>query len=192
MAEEVESVGRPFTWLNPFLEDDEITGSEAPPAEADQVRHAFRRACSSVAVITAAGPDGPVGFTASSLTTVTLDPPTLSFAISRIGSSWEGIRRSGHFGVHLLGADEAALARRFATPDVDRFASPVRWSVGPFGVPLLDHGSAALVASVWRRLVIGDHDLVLARILQAMTRVEGASPLAYHDGRYGTFTGITA
>jgi len=176
-----------FHGLSPFLEADEVVDPEAEAASADDVRAAFRRLCTGLAVITAAGPDGPVGFTASSLTTVTLDPPTLSFAISRVGHSWEGMHRSGHVGVHLLGAEDAALARRFATSGVDRFAPPVRWFPGRFDVPMLDHGSASLVASVWRRLVIGDHDLVLARILHVSTRAD-PGPLAYYDGGYGSFT----
>lgn len=179
-----------FHDLSPFLEADEVDDPQTAAAPPDDVRRAFRRMCTGLAVITAAGPKGPVGFTASSVTTVTLDPPTLSFAISRVGHSWEGMHRSGHVGVHLLGVEDADLARRFATSGVDRFAPPVRWSQGMFDVPMLDHGVASLVASVWRRLVIGDHDLVLARILSVATGPE-AGPLAYCDGQYGTVSPLT-
>jgi flavin reductase (DIM6/NTAB) family NADH-FMN oxidoreductase RutF len=179
-----------FHDLNPFLETDEVGDPQSAAAPPDDVRRAFRRMCTGLAVITAAGPHGPVGFTASSVTTVTLDPPTLSFAISRVGHSWEGMHRTGHVGVHLLGAQDADLARRFATSGVDRFAPPVRWAPGLYDVPMLDHGVASLVASVWRRLVIGDHDLVLARILSVTARPD-ADPLAYYDGRYGTVTALT-
>jgi len=185
-----------FHGLSPFLEADDLAEPEHEAAPPDDVRRAFRRMCTGLAIITAAGPAGPVGFTASSVTTVTLDPPTLSFAISRVGHSWEGMHRTGHVGVHLLGAQDGDLARRFATSGVDRFAPPVRWRPGPFDVPLLDHGSASLVASVWRRLVIGDHDLVLARILRVQVRraadtERDLGPLAYYDGGYGTFSPVT-
>jgi flavin reductase (DIM6/NTAB) family NADH-FMN oxidoreductase RutF len=149
------------------------------PAAA--MRRLLRRQAATVTVVTAAGEGRPVGFTATSFTSVSLRPPVVSFCLHRGSSSWPSVRVAEHVGVHLLASGQADLARTFATSGIDRFAG-VGWRSGPHGVPLLDDTLAWLLCRVVQRVPAGGHTIVLAEPV-AGEHVDGA-PLLYHDGRY--------
>ncbi|MEU6811545.1 flavin reductase family protein [Streptomyces sp. NPDC046831] len=152
-------------------------------ASPDLLRSVFRRHAAGVAVITARGGSGPVGFTATSLTSVSAEPPLLSFGVGTGGSSWPVIAQSGHVGVHILGEHQQDLAATFARRGADRFGAPTAWHEGPEGVPVLDDVLAWLVCRVVARVPAGDHRIVLAEVV--VGDPEGAGrPLLYHQGRF--------
>ncbi|MFB7928002.1 flavin reductase family protein [Streptomyces sp. NPDC056039] len=152
-------------------------------ATPDLLRSVFRRHAAGVAVITARGDTGPVGFTATSLASVSAEPPLLSFGVGTGSSSWPAIAATDHVGVHILGEHQQELAATFARSGADRFAEPTAWREGPEGVPLLDGVSAWLVARVVARVPAGDHRLVLAEVLHGDPTGAGR-PLLYHQGRF--------
>ena len=158
---------------------------EAPePVTADLFRSVFRDHAARVVVVTAAGSPAPAGFTATSLTSVSLQPPMVSFAIARSASAWATVSRSKRLAVHLLAHDQDWLATTFATSGIDRFAD-VRWRTAAEGEPLIDGCAAYLCCEVVQHVPAGDHVLVLARVAEA--RVDRAgSPLIYHDGAYAS------
>ncbi|WP_411100348.1 flavin reductase family protein [Streptomyces sp. x-45] len=159
-------------------------GLAAPqPATDDLLRSVFRRHAAGVAVITARGPLGPVGFTATSLTSVSARPPLLSFGIGTGSSSWPAMSEAEHVGVHVLGEHQEELAATFARSGADRFAAPTGWREGPQGVPVLDSVLAWLVCRVVGRVPAGDHRIVLAEVLLGDSAGAG-EPLLYHQGRY--------
>jgi flavin reductase (DIM6/NTAB) family NADH-FMN oxidoreductase RutF len=147
---------------------------------AQLFRTLLRRQASTVTVVTA---PGPAGFTATSFTSVSLDPPLVAFCLDRGSSSWPAVATATHVAVHLLAQRQQALARTFATSGIDRFAAPTAWSPGPHGVPILDGTLAWLVCRTVDRVVAGDHAVVLAQPLLARHDGDGF-PLLYHDGRY--------
>ncbi|MEG3628256.1 flavin reductase family protein [Streptomyces poriticola] len=155
-------------------------------AGPDLLRSVFRRHAAGVAVITARGGDGPVGFTATSLTSVSAEPPLLSFGIGTGSSSWPAVSRAEHVGVHVLGEHQRELAATFARSGADRFAPPTVWRDGAEGVPVLDGVLARLVCRVVGRVPAGDHRIVLAEVLLGDAEGSGR-PLLYHQGR---FTGL--
>ncbi len=136
-------------------------GSPHPLDAPGLLRSVFRRHAAGVAVITAGG-ESPVGFTATSLTSVSVEPAMLSFGISLAASAWPVISRADHVGVHILGEHQRELAATFARSGADRFASPTRWRPGPEGVPVLDDVPAWLVCRIVARVPAGDHRIVLA------------------------------
>jgi flavin reductase (DIM6/NTAB) family NADH-FMN oxidoreductase RutF len=148
---------------------------------ADLLRRFFRRYSASAAVVTAMG-ERPVGFTATSLTSVSLHPPMLSIAVAPESSCWPTLSAATHFGVHLLAADQEPIAERFARRGIDRFAAPTRWRAGPFEVPLLHGVLAWTVCRVAAQVPAGDHIIVLGEPL-AVDHREG-DPLVHHDGSY--------
>ncbi|WP_121750474.1 flavin reductase family protein [Streptomyces sp. E2N166] len=162
-----------------------VTPDVAAPrlATADLLRSAFRRHAAGVAVITARGDAGPVGFTATSLTSVSAEPPLLSFGIGTGSSSWPAVSEAEYVGVHLLGDHQEDLAATFARSGADRFAAPTAWCEGPEGVPVLDGVLCWLVCRVAGRVPAGDHRIVLAEVLLGDPTGAG-SPLLYHQGRY--------
>ncbi|MFJ1970100.1 flavin reductase family protein [Streptomyces sp. NPDC087903] len=152
-------------------------------ASPDLLRSVFRRHAAGVAVITAAGDTGPVGFTATSLTSVSAEPPLLSFGISTGASSWPAIADADHVGVHILGEHQQDLAGVFARSGADRFGAPTAWREGPEGVPVLDDVLAWLVCRVVGRVPAGNHRIVLAEVVLGDPAGPGR-PLLYHQGRF--------
>ncbi|WP_435837828.1 flavin reductase family protein [Streptantibioticus parmotrematis] len=167
-------------------------GPYSPPAgppgvSADGFRRAFRGHPAGVVVITADAGRGPVGFTATSLTSLSLDPPLVSFGIGTSTSSWPHLKVAETAVVNFLGAGQEALARRFATSGADRFAEPTRWHRLPHGEPALDDVSAALRVRIESLVAAGDHRIVVARVEDAWSDGRGGS-LVYHDGAYHPLT----
>ncbi|MFI9547338.1 flavin reductase family protein [Streptomyces sp. NPDC052016] len=152
-------------------------------ASPDLLRSVFRRHAAGVAVITASGEAGPVGFTATSLTSVSAEPPLLSFGVGTGASSWPALSRADHVGVHILGEHQQELAATFARSGADRFGAPTAWREGPEGVPVLDDVLAWLVCRVVTRVPAGDHRIVLAEVVVGDPAGAGR-PLLYHQGRF--------
>ncbi|MGP4001096.1 flavin reductase family protein [Streptomyces sp. 8N706] len=154
-------------------------------AATDLLRSAFRRHAAGVAVITAFG-SRPVGFTATSLTSVAAEPPLLSFGIGTGSSSWPVIADAEHVGVHILGENQRELAATFARSGADRFAAPTRWQPGPHGVPVLDGVLASLVCRVAARIPAGDHRVVIGEVVSGTVPEDLGTgrPLLYHHGGF--------
>ncbi|MCK2218968.1 flavin reductase family protein [Actinomadura sp. ATCC 31491] len=156
------------------------------PVTADDFREALAVHASGVVVITAQHAGAPVGLTATSFSSVSLDPPLVSFYVDRASTTWPRLGAADHFAVNILASDQAELATRFARKGVDRFAEPTRWRAGPLGAPLLQDVSAHLICLPYETADVGDHVLVVGLVAEA--RVHGAGrPLLYHQGRFGRF-----
>jgi len=159
--------------------------TEAPDASLapERFKAAFRGHPAGVVVITVPGSAGPAGFTATSLASLSLDPPLVSFAINSTASSWPHIRDGGTAVVHFLTAGHEELARRFATSGIDRFAEPTRYCLLPGGEPLLNGVVNWLLISLEDLIPAGDHRIVIGRVTRARTSTDHR-PLLYHDGAY--------
>lgn len=146
------------------------------------LRETMRQHAAGVAVITTCD-GGPVGFCATSLTSVSLDPPCVSFTVAVDSVSGRAWRHAAHGIVHLLRGDQAAVARRFARSGPEKFTGQGGWRWGPGGAPLLDSALAWMLVSPRDRLVVGDHLLVVCDVLRTTTTA-GARPLVHHDGGF--------
>ncbi|KOU56556.1 flavin reductase family protein [Streptomyces sp. NPDC060334] len=158
------------------------------PGSPDLLRSVFRQHAAGVAVITAADPSGrPVGFTATSLNSVSAEPPLLSFTLGTGSSSWPVIRDSAHLGVHILGEHQRELAGLFARGGADRFGPGTQRVEGPHGVPVLSGVLAWLVCRVVARVPAGEHRVIIAEAVAgdpASGPAGEARPLLYHQGRF--------
>lgn len=166
---------------------DLVMAGNSESIDPDDFRTAFRRHPSGVVVITADAGSGPVGFTATSLTSVSLTPPLISFGIASRASSWPHVRESRTVVVNFLGVSQEPVARRFATSGVDRFAAPIRWHRLAGGEPALDDASGRLLSSVEAILPVGDHQVVIAKVVDAQF-LSDEEPLVYRDGGYHRVT----
>ncbi|HEX7304108.1 flavin reductase family protein [Lentzea sp.] len=145
---------------------------------------ALHQHAKGVAVVTA-GLDAPVGFCATSIAPVSLDPPVVSFAISTKAASWAVVETAEHVAVHLLADDQEDVARAFSRPGADKFGPGTRWYRDSAGLPAL-HG----VLSRWRvapleRVRLGRHALVIGLVVAVERGAPGARPLVHYDGGYG-------
>ncbi|MGW6945948.1 flavin reductase family protein [Streptomyces xanthophaeus] len=157
--------------------------SAGQPGSPELLRSVFRRHAAGVAVITALEQGRPVGFTATSLNSVSADPPLLSFTIGTGASSWPAIRDSAYIGVHILGEHQQELAGLFARSGADRFGEATGWTAGPYGVPVLDGVLAWLVCRVVTRVPAGEHRVIIGEAVAGDPAGAGR-PLLYHQGRF--------
>ncbi len=161
----------------------DVTTVRTYDVDPQDFRRAFRRHAAGVAVVTFMTAEGPRGFTATSVTSVSLQPPLVSFAVSATSSTFAAMSDADSCVIHLLGHEQDVVARRFAQRGVDRFAPPIAWSTLPSGEPLLAGATAWLRCAVRQRIPVGDHTLVIAEALEV--HEDGAAPgLVYHDGLY--------
>jgi 3-hydroxy-9,10-secoandrosta-1,3,5(10)-triene-9,17-dione monooxygenase reductase component len=156
----------------------------APAPEARSFRDALGRLATGVAFVTAT-PDGePAGLIVNSLTSVSLEPPLISFCPSRSSLTWSRMRRAGRFGVNILGRHHEPFAKRATPADADRFANP-NWKPGPRGVPLLNNALATLECEIVAEHAAGDHWIVVGRVDDVHTSPL-KDPLIFFAGTFGT------
>ena len=151
----------------------------------DVFRSVLRRHPAGVTVITLDAGAGPIGFTATSVVSTSLDPPLLTFSIAQTASSWPSLSVAETLVINLLAHDQEHIAQRFATSGIDRFAHPTRWERLGAGEPRLSDAPTWMRCQVDRRIGIGDHILVVVQTIEA-EESRPAAPLIYHDRGYHT------
>jgi flavin reductase (DIM6/NTAB) family NADH-FMN oxidoreductase RutF len=148
----------------------------------DLLRTVLRQHAKGVAVITA-GMGAPVGFCATSLASLSLDPPLLSFTVGLRSTSWVTMQTARYVMIHLLAENQEQIARRFAGAGPDKFGPATAWHRGPFNLPTLDGVLAWLVLAPGGHVPVGDHTLVIGRVVAAQSATHDR-PLIHYDGRF--------
>ena len=147
-----------------------------------ELRAAFGRYMTGVTVVTSRDArDEPVGFTANSFTSVSLDPPLLLVCPGRHLSSFAVFRTASHFGVSVLAEGQEEVSNLFAGGTGDRF-SLCDWEKGAHGVPLIAGRTAGFVCAAHDRVEAGDHLILVGRI-EAFDRSD-AQGLGYGSSGY--------
>ena len=143
--------------------------------------------CSGITVITAIDDEGPVGLTAQSFSSLSLDPPLVLACPAKSSSSWPRIEAAGTFCVNVLGEDQEELCRGFAMRGTDKFAG-IGYSPAPHtGSPLLAGTLAWIDCRLEALYEGGDHVIAVGRVLDLGSR-DAACPLLFYRGGYGRFT----
>ena len=159
------------------------------PTEEDSraYRDALGRFGTGVTVVTCATQGGPLGITANSFASVSLDPPLVLWSPAKSSTRYPFFMAADHFAIHVVGAEQAGICQAFAREGnpFDRFD----WSTGANGVPLLNNCLSRFECTKTAEYDGGDHSIVVARVTQVTTR-EG-DPLLFYSGRYGGFTETT-
>lgn len=156
------------------------------PEEFDS--RTFRNACgqfmTGVTVVTARGEqDEPVGLTANSFTSVSLEPPLLLVCLDKNLRTYTAFVQAQGFAVHVLAADQKELCARFATRGADKFAG-LATEEGLFGAPILSGAIVSFECESVQRVDAGDHTIIIGEVRRLRTGAEGAPPLGYLRGRY--------
>ncbi|MBV7295177.1 flavin reductase family protein [Corynebacterium sp. TAE3-ERU12] len=154
-----------------------------PPA-GEGLRVFFRGAASGVWIITTRNADGePVGFTASSLASVSLDPAVFTFSLQSGSSSWPAVEHTREIVAHRLSTRHSELATQFATSGIDRFDG-VQWNPGDDGLPVLRGTGAWLRASVISIVPVGESRLLLCQVKRTYIPGTDDAPLVHHNRTY--------
>jgi flavin reductase (DIM6/NTAB) family NADH-FMN oxidoreductase RutF/DNA-binding MarR family transcriptional regulator len=147
----------------------------------------FRRALgqfpTGVTVITTVNDEGsPVGVTASSFNTVSIDPPLVLWSVDKGSFSSTIFEKSEYFAVNVLGKDQVATSNKFAGRGEDKFKD-VSYQTGEGGSPLLDEYAAQFECKTWNVYEGGDHLIIVGEVL-AYRNNESTLPLVFSRGSY--------
>ena len=152
--------------------------------EQRDFRDAFGAFPTGVAVVTAAGADGPVGLTTNALTSVSLDPPLFLVCFAQSSRTLPVVREAGQLAVSVLRASQRDMAARFASKhdpahkfhgiQLDEFD----------GVPAISGAAAIFVGTIQQLVHAGDHEIAICRCTH-VEYDEAAEPLAFHHGQFG-------
>lgn len=154
---------------------------------ADDYRAALGRHPAGVTIVTLDSGSGPVGFTASSFASVSLNPPLVSFNIAHNSSSIKALHSADSLVIHLLGEHQQHLAQRFSRTADQRFADESLWATLDTGEPVLHGTPSWLRVTVDQLIPVGDHTLVIGLVTRVHAETDdesAAAPLLYHEGRY--------
>jgi flavin reductase (DIM6/NTAB) family NADH-FMN oxidoreductase RutF len=154
---------------------------------AEQYRASMRHYPAGVTVVTLNSENGPVGFTATSFASLSLEPPLVSFNIAHTSSSLTALLAADSVVIHFLGEHQHDLAQRFARTAQERFTDRSLWTALDTGEPAL-HGTPIWVRATIQQLMhIGDHTFVVGlvtRVHDDTNETPTAAPLLYYNGRY--------
>jgi len=151
-----------------------------------QLRDAFGEFATGVTVVTAVRPDGePVGITANSFSSVSLEPPLLLWCLSNHSSTIAAFAPGAAFAVHVLSHEQRDLAVHFARRSHEKFEVDHHWRANPHP-PHLEGALCRFDCRVHALHAAGDHLVVFGEVL-ALARTHG-KPLAFYGGHFGTYS----
>ena len=147
------------------------------------LRDALGCFATGVTVVTCLDEGGkPVGLTANSFTSVSLEPPLLLVCIAKEAASAGALLAARHFAVNVLQTGQQPASIRFSTRHEDRFG-PNDWSPGELGAPVLKQSLSVFECESHAAHEGGDHHLLMGRVIKA-TFDAALDPLLYFRGRY--------
>jgi len=159
-----------------------MTSSSTKTIEPKELRKAFGTFMTGVTVVTTIDSAGtPIGFTANSFTSVSLDPPLLLVCPAKSLSSFEVFNNCRHFQVNILAHNQEAISNIFASSQEDRFAQ-IDWTPDQHGSPKITGVLASFSCSREQSIDAGDHIVMLGKVVDF--EVNGGQGLGYGDGGY--------
>lgn len=162
-----------------------------PSDPQDAFLEAFRRHSAGISIVTLRQPDGsPTGFTATSVASLSADPPMVTVNMATTSSSWAAVESSSHLLIHILSEQNLKLAKKFADLKEARFLG-VSVEAGPEGLPLLPGASAYLVGKIIDRVVHHNSATVIVEIVGGGLGDQGPG-LTYQGQQYAVARPIEA
>ena len=155
---------------------------DEPQLSPSAYKEVFRRHPAGVAVVAFVDDGRPVGFTATSVISVSADPPLLAFSLASTSSSWAPLSRARTLAISFLASGQDDVSARFATSGIDRFAAG-GWTALDSGEPVVDGAVSWVRGRVVQRAPVGGSYLVSIRAIEHGIGDE-AQPLVYHDRTY--------
>jgi flavin reductase (DIM6/NTAB) family NADH-FMN oxidoreductase RutF len=159
--------------------------AQPPSFSPKEFRSALGMFATGVTIVTAVTADGkPIGLTASSFNSVSLDPPLVLWSLARAAASLPAFSTGSHYAINILSAEQKTLAERFAIKGADRWGG-VEYTHGTGNAPLLQGAVATFECFNRSRYEEGDHVIFVGEVERCTWR-PGAAPLLFHGGRFYT------
>lgn len=157
-----------------------VPGREADSRSLRSILGSF--ATGVVIVTTLDAKDQPVGVTANSFSSVSMDPPLVSWCLKTNSYSLPAFRHSKRFAINVLGSPHIDRCHRFAQGHAEKWRD-VEFHAGKSGCPLFDDAIATIECNLYSEHEAGDHIILIGEIVQARA-VENHRPLVFYRGGY--------
>lgn len=152
----------------------------APSTEtARAFRDALGQFATGVTLVTIDGPDGPMGFTANSFSSLSLDPPLVLWSLARSSRRYPFYATAAHFAIHVLAADQAEMIDRFGRQGAG--FDGLAHDLNAHRVPLIGGALARFECEQHTTYAGGDHLIVVGRVTHAVC--QGGVPLVFVQGQ---------
>ena len=153
------------------------------PEMGRELRGALSRFGTGVTIVTTQTAEGPIGITANSFSSVSLDPPLVLWSASKSSRRYAEFSAAQRMAIHVLAEDQVPLCRAFAA-SADAF-DQAKWVAGDSGLPLIEGCLARFECDRHAEYDGGDHAIIVARVLRASVR--SGAPLLFFGGQFGNF-----
>jgi flavin reductase (DIM6/NTAB) family NADH-FMN oxidoreductase RutF len=150
----------------------------------DAFRQAMRRVASTVNVITICVDGAPMGITATAMSPLSLDPPSLLICINRSATMHASLGDVAHFRVNVLHRSQEAMARMFADRQQHALRFGEGWQLDCETPPRLIDAQASILCRRIDHHLFGTHSIFIGQVEEVAVR-EDVDPLVYVEGRYG-------
>lgn len=151
---------------------------------AESFRKAMRRVASTVNVISILVDGQPMGITATAVSPISMDPPSLLVCINRAAAVHGSMEDVSHFRVNVLHQDQESVARMFADRSQHALRFLSGWDLACANAPILTDAQATILCRRTDSHSFGTHSIFIGIVEQAAAR-DDVNPLIYLDGRYG-------
>ena len=149
-----------------------------------EFKSALKLWASGVTVVTAKASDGSLkGMTATSFTSVSVDPPQILVCINKSADTGDVVLEGNNFAVNILKAEQEAISNEFAgaASQEERFSN-VNWHEGPLGSPMIDDTLASLECKVVEKVLAGTHWVIIGEVQNVESR--SGNPILYYNSGY--------
>ena len=159
---------------------------ETSKIDIKQLRQTLGSFLTGVTVVSSMNSQGqPIGFTANSFTSVSLEPPLVLVCLAKTSANCESFSRAKSYAINILAEDQQQISSVFASPVADRYEK-VNWRTRTTGSPVIDDVSAWLDCNMHQVIDAGDHLILIGEIMAFDHTL--SSPLGYLRGNYVRFT----
>ena len=152
--------------------------------DASEFKNALKLWASGVTVVTAQSEaQGLKGMTATSFSSVSLDPPQILVCLNQNTDTGAAVLEQKQFAVNILNSEQQNVSNQFAggSSQEERFAN-VAWEAGDNGAPLLTEALACLECRVVEQVLAGTHWIVIGEVQKVVCRT--GEPLLYYSSAY--------
>ncbi len=147
-------------------------------------KHALKLWASGVTVITSKTEKfGLKGMTATSFSSVSVEPPQILVCINESADTVDGVLESKTFAVNILKAEQQEVSNQFSggASQEERFAN-VNWHEGKAGIPIIDDALVSIECTVVQQILAGTHWVIIGEVQNVSCR--SGEPLLYYNSAY--------
>jgi flavin reductase (DIM6/NTAB) family NADH-FMN oxidoreductase RutF len=151
--------------------------------DSRELRNALGRFATGVCVISTVTPSGePLGLTANSFASVSLDPPLVLWSLQNDSDVFDAFANPRYFAISVLAIEQQELSGLYARKG-DHLLDPGHFSAGKFGAPIVTGSLASFECERHATHDGGDHLIIVGRVVDMRARDDG-DPLLFYRGNY--------